>query len=66
MPLVDTIAAAAAVDVPAGVIRKWAYRGDLTRRGTDEKGRTLYDLQQVHDTAAAYRARAHERLKERT
>ena len=55
--LVDTVAAAVAVDVAPGVIRKWAHRGHLVRQGQDAKGRTVYDLQDVYDTAALFRAR---------
>jgi DNA-binding transcriptional MerR regulator len=47
--IVDTVAAAAAVDVPPSTIRTWASRGLLNRHGTDRRGRTLYDLQDVVD-----------------
>jgi hypothetical protein len=56
--LVDTAAAAAAVGVHPGIIRKWAHRGRLTRQGQDAKGRTLYDLRDVHHAARSLRATA--------
>lgn len=51
MTLVDTLAAAAAARVAPATIRKWATRGKLERQGTDEKGRTLYDLAAVYRLA---------------
>lgn len=58
MALVDTNAAAVAVDVKPGVVRKWAHRHPdlLPRRGRDRRGRTLYELKDVHDTKRLLRA----------
>ena len=50
--LVDSRAASLATHVPAATIRTWAARGHLARRGTDARGRTLYDLDEVHECAA--------------
>lgn len=50
--LVDTDAAAIAVRRPASTIRRWATEGHLARHGTDNKRRTLVDLQQVYNVAA--------------
>lgn len=58
MPLVDTNAAAVAVDVKPGVIRKWAHRGHIAKRGNDDRGRALYDLKDVHDAKRLLRARS--------
>lgn len=52
--LVDTQAAAAAVSVQPGAVRKWAHRGQLLRRGQDARGRTLYDLDDVYDAARGW------------
>lgn len=43
-PLADTTALAAWLKVSPGTIRSWASRGWLTRRGQDQRGRTLYSL----------------------
>lgn len=45
--LVDTVAAAAAVEVLPRRVRVWAHRGKLEARGRDEQGRTLYALRDV-------------------
>ncbi len=49
--LVDTVTAAVAVGVRPGTIRSWASRGHIRPKDRDHKGRTLYDLQQIMDTA---------------
>jgi hypothetical protein len=41
-PLVDAYAAARQLRVKPSTIRSWATRGDITRRGRDARGRTLY------------------------
>ncbi|MGX5358774.1 MerR family transcriptional regulator [Kocuria sp. KH4] len=49
--LVDTIAAAHAIDVPPARIRQWAHRGKIESAGQDERGRSLYalsDVRRVH------------------
>lgn len=46
--LVDTLMAACAARVRPATIRSWAHRGKLTPHGTDAKGRTLYDLDDVY------------------
>ncbi|MFJ4168371.1 hypothetical protein ACIPY3_02560 [Paenarthrobacter sp. NPDC089714] len=50
--LVDTVAAAAAVQRKPGTVRSWAARGDLERRGRDDRGRTVYSLADVYEVAA--------------
>lgn len=50
--LADTAAAAFLIDRPQGTIRRWANAGWLTRHGRDERGRTLYDLDEVQALAA--------------
>ena len=53
--LVDTQAAAVAVQVAPATVRSWAHRGYLERKGTGPgSGRVgLYDLGQVYSVAAA-------------
>jgi hypothetical protein len=51
---VDTPTAAVAVNVAQGTIRSWASRGHIRAVGRDRRGRTLYDLQQVMDTAQKF------------
>lgn len=50
--LVDTLAAAHAARVKPALIRTWATRGKLPRRGVDHAGRTVYDLDDVYRLAA--------------
>lgn len=45
--LVDIGAAALFADVATSTVRWWIKRGRLTRRGTDERRRTLVDLRDV-------------------
>ncbi|QOP64961.1 MerR-like helix-turn-helix DNA binding domain protein [Arthrobacter phage Brynnie] len=47
----DSVAAAAAAGVKPATLRGWAHRGLLERKGTDSKGRALYDLGAVYGTA---------------
>jgi hypothetical protein len=49
--LVDSVAAAVAVDRPKSTIRGWAHAGHLTKRGEDARGRALYDLAEVYKIA---------------
>ena len=49
---VDAIAAQVATGVKAATIRVWAHRGHLTRVGRDERGRTLYDLDEIAERVA--------------
>jgi hypothetical protein len=53
--LVDTLAAAAAVNRPAGTVRRWANEGRIVRQGTDKKGRTVYRLEDVYRAASELR-----------
>lgn len=46
-PVVDTQAAAEAVQVKPATVRQWASRGHLERAGSDPKGRTVYRLADV-------------------
>lgn len=50
--LVDTLAAAHAARVKPALIRTWAARGKLERKGTDQAGRTLYALDDVYRLAS--------------
>lgn len=59
MTLADTAAAAASVGRPAATIRTWARRGLLERHGKDQRGRTLYDLDEVRMTDNHQRAAEH-------
>jgi MerR HTH family regulatory protein len=47
MKLADTQAIAVLTGRPASTIRWWAHKGWLTRRGTDEQGRALYDPEEA-------------------
>ncbi|WPM94320.1 MerR-like transcriptional regulator [Arthrobacter phage Marchesin] len=49
--LVDSIAAARAVQCNPATIRGWASKGWIDRRGTDGKRRALYSLVQVYEVA---------------
>lgn len=49
--LVDTVSAAVAVDRPRSTIRRWAHEGRFIRKGSDAKGRALYDLADVYRAA---------------
>jgi hypothetical protein len=49
--LVDTGAAAAAVQRPPATIRGWAHRGLIRQYGEDDARRTLYDLADVYQAA---------------
>lgn len=49
--LVDSIAAARAVNVKAATIRGWACKQWLDKKGTDNKRRSLYSLVQVYQVA---------------
>lgn len=51
MAAVDAYAAAASVKVKPERIRQWASRGKLTAIGRDWRGRTLYDLDEIHRVA---------------
>ena len=53
--LVDSHAAAAAVNVRPATIRKWISLGYLQKYGTDEHGRSLVELGAVYRCAAARR-----------
>lgn len=46
------------VRVSPDVIRKWAERGTVTRHGYDDRGRVLYDVQEVSQMAQKHRPRA--------
>lgn len=54
---VDTLAAAEAARVKPALIRTWATRGLLERRGRDHRNRALYALDDVYRIAAARRDR---------
>lgn len=41
--------------VPASTIRRWAHEGRLPQRGTDRKGRRLYDLDDLDRLVATHR-----------
>ena len=56
---VDAVAVSRAYGVPPPTVRTWAARGLIQRHGTDAKGRTLYDLDEVvdHMARAKWKAR---------
>lgn len=60
--LVDSVSAAVAVDRPKSTIRRWAHQGHIERRGSDARGRALYDLADVWAVALKFPARARPRL----
>ncbi|MFG2763135.1 hypothetical protein [Streptomyces rubiginosohelvolus] len=47
MTLVDLNAAHVATGKPPATLRSWIHRGELTRRGYDNRGRALVDLHEV-------------------
>lgn len=49
--IVDTSAAALAVERTPATVREWAARGLLEQVGTDERGRRLYKLADVYRVA---------------
>ena len=49
MKLADTQAIAVLTGRPPSTIRRWARNGWLTRRGTGEHGRALYDPAEAAD-----------------
>lgn len=49
--LVDSIAAARAVNAHPSTVRNWAVVGWLERKGKDGRGRTLFSLVDVYRTA---------------
>jgi hypothetical protein len=55
--LVDTAAAAVAVNTTTQTIRQWRVRGKVQQYGKDGRGRGLYDLGEVYQAAARARRR---------
>ncbi|UVK62602.1 MerR-like helix-turn-helix DNA binding domain protein [Arthrobacter phage TaylorSipht] len=53
--LVDSVAAATAAGVKPSTFRGWAHRGLLERKGTDARGRALYELGDVYRAAERVR-----------
>ena len=51
--LADTQAVALAVRRAPPTIRAWAHNGLITRKGTDSRGRALYDLDEAIELAAS-------------
>jgi DNA-binding transcriptional MerR regulator len=45
--LVDAYAIARDLGLHPVTVRKWAAAGHITRRGRDERGRTLFDYDEV-------------------
>jgi hypothetical protein len=62
--LADTNAIAAMAGVAPGTVRSWASRHPdmLPRRGTDGRGRTLYDVEDAERLAAAISRKDADRL----
>jgi len=56
--LLDGPALAHALGVTPALVRKWAQRGKLTRRGTDQRGRALYDYSEALRVHAEQRRKA--------
>ncbi len=55
--LLDGPALAHALGVDPALVRKWAQRGKLTRKGTDGRGRALYDYAEALKVHAEMRRR---------
>ena len=55
--LLDGPALAHALGVSPDLVRKWAQRGKLTRKGTDGRGRALYDYAEALKVHAEMRRR---------
>ena len=55
--LLDGPALAHALGVDPALVRKWAQRGKLTRKGTDGRGRALYDYAEALKVHAEMRHR---------
>jgi len=49
--LADAQAIAVATGRPYATIRRWAHNGWLERRGTDARGRVLFDVEEAQDLA---------------
>lgn len=43
-------------EIPAATFRRWAAKGWITRQGTDDKGRALYDMAEVESVVQARRS----------
>jgi hypothetical protein len=50
-PLLDTVALAELLQIPASTLRSWGARNKLSRRGRDSRGRTLYSVLQASELA---------------
>ena len=51
--LVPAVTIEATMGIREGRLRQWAVRGKVARRGQDERGRTLYDTDEVREYAEA-------------
>lgn len=60
--ITDTIAAELATGIRAATLRQWLSRGKLTRHGTDPDGRTLVDLEEIHQVTDRRRTCGSRRL----
>ncbi|WP_432111380.1 hypothetical protein [Streptomyces sp. YPW6] len=47
MTLVDLYAASVRTGTKPATLRTWIHRGELTRRGYDDRGRVLVDLDEA-------------------
>ena len=56
--LVDAEQAAELCGVKQGTIRQWVHRGQLSKAGLDEHGRSLFDPVDLQKTEYATRRRA--------
>jgi len=50
-PLADGPALAKFFSVSPATVRSWAHRGQLEKRGTDERGRNLYSVAEAQALA---------------
>lgn len=57
--LLDGPALAEALHLHPGTIRNWAHQGLLQRRGTDDKRRALYSLEEADQLTTTRLAQAH-------
>jgi len=63
--LIDGPALAQALGVSPALIRKWASRGKLRRRGQDARGRVLYDLAEGYRVQTAMQTRRRQGVETR-
>lgn len=60
--ITDIIAAEVQTGIKAATLRQWLTRGKITRHGTDYAGRTLVDLEEIHQVTDRRRTCGSRRL----